>query len=135
MTKAIASLALFLAAATPHGPSAVATCWKGRNTDGTNPGLNTMMLCMAANDLVELRVYFPNTPIQEPPTTCMSRGRRTAAEGNAWRIVTGAGLCENGGTIGVFDLQCTVDAEETLACMYHGLAGNEVHVVLEKIFP
>jgi hypothetical protein len=132
--SAAAVLAPLLLAAALHGSPSVAECWKGSTTNGSNPGLNTMLLCIAANDLAELKVYFPNTPIGEPPTTCTARGRRSEAEGG-FRILTGEGQCENGSSMGAYDLRCAVDAAAIMSCTFSALSGNPVDVRLEKVFP
>jgi hypothetical protein len=134
MTKSALYLALLLAAGF-HEPSSLQACWKGVTTNGANPGLNTTMLCIADNGAVELKVYFPNTPIGEPPTTCTARGRRTEAQGSTLRMVTQPGQCENGNTMGQYDFRCTVDAEEIMSCAYLDPAGREIQLRLEKIFP
>jgi hypothetical protein len=135
MTKLAAWLPLFVLAISLHEPSPLGECWKGRTTNGSNPGLNTMLLCIDARDQVELRVHFPNTPIQEPPTTCMTKGRRSDSQGNTFRIVTEVGECANGNTMGQYDLRCTVGAEETMSCTFPVASGNLINVMLEKIFP
>ena len=131
----IALTLLAMAIGGPHGPTVPESCWKGFTTNGSNPGLNTMMFCITPGNAVELRVYFPNTAIQEPPTTCLSRGRRMSAEGGAIRVVTVEGQCENGSSMGPYDLTCTSDAKETLSCTYLLGSGKPINVKLEKIFP
>jgi len=135
MTKPTSCLALFVVAVSLHGPSSLEACWKGFTTNGSNPGLNTMLLCIAANDAIDLRVYFPNTAIREPPTTCMSRGRRSDSQGNTFRVVTQVGRCENGNSMGRYDLQCTVAAEDTMSCTYLVPSGNSIQLVLTRVFP
>ena len=135
MTKPTACLALFVVAISFNEPSSFEACWKGSTTNGSNPGLNTMLLCIAASDTIELRVHFPNTPIREPPTTCVSTGRRLDSQGNTFRIVTEVGQCENGNTMGQYDLQCTIGADETMSCTFPVPSGNLVNVMLEKVFP
>ena len=131
MTKAVC-LALLVVAASFHRPSSLEECWKGSTTNGSNPGLNTMTLCVAANDDIELEVYFPNTPIREPPTTCMSPGRRLDSRRDTFRAVTEVGQCENGSTMGQYDLRCTVVEENTMSCTFPVPSGDLVSVKLEK---
>jgi hypothetical protein len=133
MTKVAGCLALLAAALGFPRPSALDDCWTGSTTNGSNPGLNTMRLCIAADDAVELRVYFPNTPIQEPPTICVSSGRRVERQRDTFRIVTEVGECENGSTMGRYDLHCAVRAGDALSCTFPVPSGNLVNVALAKV--
>ena len=135
MMKPTACLALAILAVSFDGQSSAEACWKGSTTDGSNPGLNITLLCIAENGLVELKVHFPNTPIQEPPTTCTARGRKTESEGNTSRIVTGLGQCENGNTMGAYDFRCTLGDDDTMTCEHVTPSGILVHSTLKKVFP
>jgi hypothetical protein len=127
--------ALLLVAVGFLAPSPLDTCWRGSTTNGSNPGLNTMTLCIADDGAAGLRVYFPNTPLQEPPTNCSASGLRTEAQGNTFRIVTDVGRCDNGGIMGQYDLRCTVAVEDTLLCTFPVASGNLIDLRLEKIAP
>jgi hypothetical protein len=133
MTRHAMSVALLVAALGWRGPAALDGCWRGSTTNGSNPGLNIMTMCMDADDDVGLTVYFPNTPIGEPPTTCLARGRRSEAEGNKFRILTDEGLCRNGGTMGAYDFHCELEADEALSCDHIVRSGDNVNVRLEKL--
>jgi hypothetical protein len=133
MTRVGVFAALVGAVVGLHGRAALDGCWTGSTTNGSNPGLNIMTMCMDADDDVGLTVYFPNTPIGEPPTTCLARGRRSEAQGNAFRILTDEGLCRNGGTMGVYDFHCSLEADEALSCDHIVRSGDNVNVRLEKL--
>ena len=133
MTNPSVCLALFAGVVAFHAPSSFDECWKGSTTNGSNPGLNTMTLCVAANDDIELEVYFPNTPVREPPTTCLSPGRRLDSRGNTFRVATEVGQCENGGTMSRYDLRCTLVEEDAMSCTFPVPSGNLISVRLEKV--
>jgi hypothetical protein len=118
-----------------QGPAPLDGCWKGSTTNGSNPGLNKTLLCISVNNAVELRVYFPNTPIKEPPTTCLSRGRRSDTADGGFRVLAGEGQCDNGSSMGGYDLRCTVAAQEVLLCSHVVASGDLVDVRFEKVFP
>jgi hypothetical protein len=135
MTKGAACLALLAVAFGFQRASALDECWTGSTTNGSNPGLNRMRLCIDDDDAVDLRVYFPNTPIQEPPTICVSTGRRVEARGSTFRIVTEVGRCENGTAMGRYDLRCTVGVADALSCTFPVPSGTLVNVALVKVQP
>jgi hypothetical protein len=128
-------LSLLLLAGTFAGPSSLATCWKGTTTNGSNPGLNMTLLCIAENGAVDLRVHFPNSPIGEPPTTCFARGRRQGGESKAFTIVVQDGRCENGSAMGGYEFQCEMAPRDTISCTHRNASGDLVHMALAKVFP
>jgi len=118
-----------------QGTASPAGCWKGSTTNGSNPGLNTTLLCIAASGAVDLRVYFPNTPIQEPPTTCVSRGRLSEAPEDAFAITMQQGRCENGSSMGAYEFECALAEDDAMSCSHRSPAGDLILTRFEKIFP